>query len=350
MVLLKGVMLLLLCLSFFTLFSLKAPKGMKAMGALANAAVASFLVEAFQSYVCGDIFHLYLSKQVGLAAGGMGGAAAATLVPLALGVSPVYAVLTGCACAGLGILPGFVAGYAVSFIIPKIEKKIPDGLDLIVCILFIAPLARFIGNVATPIVNSTLLNIGGIITVAANNNPMIMGFILGGVITVVATAPLSSMALTAMLGLTGLPMAVGALSVMSSSFMNFVFFDRMKFGDRSTTIAVSIEPLTQADVISANPIPIYITNFIGGGLAGIVVALFKLTNNAPGTATPIAGLAVMYGFNDAKVTTIAALICATVGLLSGFVGSLVFKNFKIRTVDEIRGPKKVIPEVNSEVA
>ena len=61
-----------------------------------------------------------------------------------------------------------------------------------------------------------------------------MGIILGGVITVVATAPLSSMALTAMMGLTGVPMAIGALSVMGSSFMNGVFFHRMGFGDRKT--------------------------------------------------------------------------------------------------------------------
>ena len=64
------------------------------------------------------------------------------------------------------------------------------------------------------------------------------------------------MALTAMLGLTGVPMAIGALSVMGSSFMNGVFFHRMGFGDRKTTIAVAIEPLTQADIISANPIPV----------------------------------------------------------------------------------------------
>ena len=32
-----------------------------------------------------------------------------------------------------------------------------------------------------------------------------------------------------------------------SSFMNGVFFHRMGFGDRKTTIAVAIEPLTQAD-------------------------------------------------------------------------------------------------------
>ncbi|MDU1594503.1 MAG: PTS sugar transporter subunit IIC, partial [Staphylococcus epidermidis] len=40
----------------FTLFTYKAPSGMKAMGALANAAIASFLVEAFNKYVGGQVF------------------------------------------------------------------------------------------------------------------------------------------------------------------------------------------------------------------------------------------------------------------------------------------------------
>ncbi|MBO1512478.1 PTS sugar transporter subunit IIC [Metabacillus bambusae] len=335
MEILKGTVLLLLVLAFFTLFSYKAPKGMKAMGALANAAVAAFLVEAFQLYVGGDLLGIEFLGEVGTAAGGMGGVAAAALVALALGVSPVYALLLGVSCAGMGLLPGFIAGYLVAFLVKIIEKKMPAGLDLIVTILVAAPLVRLIAKYMSPVVDATLLNIGGIIAETANSNPILMGIILGGVITVVATAPLSSMALTAMLGLTGLPMAIGALAVFGSSFMNYVLFDRLKFGNRRTTISVAIEPLTQANIISANPIPIYVTNFIGGAAAGIVVALAGLINNAPGTATPIAGLAVMYGFNDPLKVTITALICATVGALSGFLGSIIFKNFKIRTLAEL---------------
>ena len=90
-----------------------------------------------------------------------------------------------------------------------------------------------------------------------------MGIVLGGIITVVGTAPLSSMALTALLGLTGIPMAIGAMAF-SSAFMNGTLFHRLKLGDRKSTISVSIEPLSQADIVSANPIPIYITNFFGG--------------------------------------------------------------------------------------
>ena len=121
-----------------------------------------------------------------------------------------------------------------------------------------------------------------------------MGIILGGIITVVGTAPLSSMALTALLGLTGVPMAIGAMAAFSSAFMNGTLFHRLKLGDRKSTIAVSIEPLSQADIVSANPIPIYITNFFGGAIAGLIIAMSGLINDATGTATPIAGFLVMF--------------------------------------------------------
>ncbi len=333
----KGVVLLLIVLAGFSLFSLKAPKGMKAMGALAGAATASFLVEAFQYYVGGDLLGVGFLKDVGAAAGSMGGVAAAALVPIALGVNPTYAILVGVSVAGYGILPGFLAGYILAFIVPQIEKRVPQGLDLIVTICFAAPLARAIAMYSSPIVNSTLLNIGGILESASHASPILMGIILGGIITVVATAPLSSMALTAMLGLTGTPMAIGALSVMGSSFMNGVFFHRMGFGDKKTTIAVAIEPLTQADIISANPVPVYVTNFIGGALAGVIVALYGLVNQATGTATPIAGLMVMYGFNHPMVVTKVALMCAAAGIFAGWLGSIIFKNYKIKTIYDIRG-------------
>lgn len=68
----------------------------------------------------------------------------------------------------------------------------------------------------------------------------------------------------------------------------------------------------------------------------MIIALSGLINNATGTATPIAGLAVMYGFNDPMKVTLIALACAAVGLLCGFLGSVVFKNYKIKTVDELQ--------------
>ena len=334
-----GTILLLIVLGLFTLFSYKAPNGMKAMGALANAACASFLVEAFHDAFFGGVLNIGFLQSVGAANGSLGGVAAAILVPLALGVSPVYAVLVGLACSRFGILPGFIAGYLISYVIKFLEKKVPAGLDLIAIIIIAAPLSRLIASGMTPIVNSTLLKIGDVLLSSANSSPIIMGIILGGILTVVATAPLSSMALTAMLGLTGVPMAIGALAVFGSSFMNYVFFDKMKFGSRKDTIAVAIEPLTQADIISANPIPVYATNFIGGALSGIIVALMGLVNMTPGTATPIAGFAVMFAYNPPVKVLVAAAGCIIVSVISGYLGYLIFRNKKILTADEIRNPK-----------
>ncbi|AKI36405.1 TPA: PTS fructose transporter subunit IIC [Streptococcus pyogenes] len=331
-----GTSLLILVLAIFSLFNYKAPHGAKAMGALASAACASFLVEAFQDSFFGKVLGFQFLSEVGGANGSLSGVAAAILVAIAIGVSPGYAVLIGLSVSGTGIIPGFVAGYVVSFLIKWMEKNIPGGLDLISIIIVGAPLTRFLAQLITPVINSTLLTIGDILTSSANSNPIIMGMILGGTIVVVATAPLSSMALTAMLGLTGIPMAIGALSVFGSSFMNGVLFYRLKLGERKDNIAFAIEPLTQADVTSANPIPIYVTNFVGGGACGVLIALMKLVNDTPGTATPIAGFAVMFAYNPVAKVLITALGCIIISLIVGYIGGSVFKNYRLVTKQELQ--------------
>ena len=179
-----------------------------------------------------------------------------------------------------------------------------------------------------PLVNATLGKIGSMISVATTESPIIMGIMLGGLITVISTSPLSSMALTAMLGLTGLPMAIGSLAVAASAPMNFIFFKRLKICSKKDTIAVAIEPLTQADVVSANPIPIYMTNFVGGALAGIITSLFQLVNNAPGTASPIPGLLVLFGFNDVVKVTILLYYVESLPLLSDTLDLLCSVNIQ----------------------
>ena len=147
----------------------------------------------------------------------------------------------------------------------------------------------------------------------------------------ICTSPLSSMALTAMLGLDGLAMGIAAIACVGGSFTNGLIFSRLKLGDRSNVMAVMLEPLTQADIITAHPIPIYCSNFFGGGLAGISAAMFHIVNNAPGTASPIPGLLAPFAFNPA-INVLGALFFAILGgCLAGFVGSMVFKN-KVKAV------------------
>ena len=63
--LLIGTLFLILVLIIFTLFTYKAPNGMRAMGALANAAIATFLVEAFNKYVGGEVFGIKFLEELG---------------------------------------------------------------------------------------------------------------------------------------------------------------------------------------------------------------------------------------------------------------------------------------------
>ena len=330
---LSGIGLLLLTLGVFSLFSLKMPKGQLAMSGMANAAIASFLIEAVHRYITGDLFHLPFFQELGTTAGSLGGVAAAIAVPISMGANPVLAIVAGVAVGGYGILPGFIAGYIVGLISPIIERKLPEGLNIIAGALIIAPLARFIVIAVDPLVNSTLMNIGHTISAAATQSPLVMGFLLGGIMKMICTSPLSSMALTAMLGLDGLAMGIAAIACVGGSFTNGLIFYRLKLGDKSNILAVMLEPLTQADIITTHPIPIYCSNFFGGGLAGIAAAMLGIVNNAPGTASPIPGLIAPFAFNPAGKVVLAIVLAIAGGCIAGFVGSMIFKKAAVKKAD-----------------
>lgn len=321
----KGIGALLLTLAGFSLFSLKFPKGDKAMGGLADAAVATFLVEAIFKYICGDFAGIAFLGEVGAASGSMGAVAAAALVGLAMGMTPVFAIAAAAAVAGFGILPGFIAAYALFFVIRPVVKRLPSGLDIILGTLLAAVFARLVATFVDPFVNQVISIVGSSISVATEQSPVMMGLVLGGLMKMICTSPLSSMALTAMLGLTGLPMGIAAIACFGGSFTNALIFKRLKLGDNGRVIAVMLEPLTQADIITKNPLPIYGSNFFGGAIAGIVAAVLGIVNNAPGTASPIPGMLAPFAFNEPIRVLLALGLAAVGGTVAGFVGSEVFR-------------------------
>ncbi len=321
----KGVGALLLTLAAFSVFSLKFPKGDKAMGGMADAAVATFLVEAIFKYICGDFAGIAFLGEVGTASGGMGAVAAAALVGLGMGMTPVFALSAAAAVAGFGILPGFIAAYVLFFVLRPVVKKLPAGLDVILGTLLAAGLARAVATLAEPFVNQIISTVGSSISIATEQSPLMMGLVLGGLMKMICTSPLSSMALTAMLGLTGLPMGIAAVACFGGSFTNGMIMKRLKLGDNGRVIAIMLEPLTQADIITKNPVPIYVSNFFGGALSGIAAAMLGIVNNAPGTASPIPGLLAPFAFNDPMKVVLAMAIAAVGGTAAGFVGSVVFK-------------------------
>lgn len=345
MMFLKGIGALLLTLTVFSLFSLKLPKGDKAMNGLANAAVTTFLVEAIFKYICGDFAGISFLGQVGAMSGSMGGVASAALVGLAMGTNPVYALATAVAVGGLGILPGFIASYVLHFILKWLEKKIPTGLDIILCSLVAAGIGRGIALVMDPAVNAVISTVGDSITAATMQSPLLMGLLLGGMMKVICTSPLSAMALTAMLGLTGLPMGIASLACFGGAFSDGIVFKRLRLGDNSRVLGVMLEPLTQADIVMQNPLPIFTSNFFGGGLSGIVAVTLGIVNNAPGTSAPIPGLLAPFAFNNPLTVLLALALAALCGILAGFVGSAVFARLGFRKeIAKSDESKQIVPD------
>lgn len=320
-----GIAALLAALGLFSVFSFKAPNGSAAMSGLADAAIATFLVEAIHKYVMGNLLGIEYLADFGNMVGGMGGVAAATLVMLRMGVQPVFAIVTGLAMANLGILEGFIAGYLFSFATPLFKKYLPEGVDVIVGVLTLAPLARLLGIFISPGLDMLMGTLANMITEATLLSPLAMGFLLGGLIKMVCTSPLSSMALTAMLGLTGLPMGIAAIACVGGSFTNGYIFHSLKLGKSSNTISVMLEPLTQAHIVTRNPVPIFMSNFLGGAMAGTIAAYFGIINDAPGSAAPIPGLLASIAFNDPLTLFMAVVAAAFAGVVGGVIGNQIYK-------------------------
>ena len=321
----KGIGALILTLAGFSLFSLKCPRGDKAMGGLADAAVATFLVEAIFKYICGDFVGIAFLGEVGGASGSMGAVAAAALTGLAMGTNPVYAIASAAAVAGFGILPGFIAAYFLHFVMKKTVRYLPAGLDVIVGALLAAGLARGIATIVDPGVNTVISTVGESISIATEQSPVIMGIVLGGLMKMICTSPLSAMALRAMLGLTGLPMGIAAIACFGGAFTDAITFKRLKLGDNGKVLAVMLEPLTQADIVTKNPIPIFCGDFVGGALAGIVAVALGIINNAPGTSSPIPGMLAPFAFNEPMTVLLALALSAVCGIVGGFITTTIFK-------------------------
>ncbi|RRJ14376.1 PTS sugar transporter subunit IIC, partial [Pseudomonas aeruginosa] len=67
-----------------------------------------------------------------------------------LGVSPVFAIIVGLVLKDFSLLPAFIASYIVAFIIKLIQKKVPEGLDLIAVILIAPALVYGLASLIIP--------------------------------------------------------------------------------------------------------------------------------------------------------------------------------------------------------
>ena len=342
---LLGVGTLVVVLIIMTLFLKFAPYGKEGLQALSGAACATFLPQAFLSYAIGGIFHIKFLQEIGDLAGSLGGIAVGILACINLGVSPVFSVIVGLVLKDFSLLPAFIAAYLTAFVIKFIEKKVPEGLDLIV-VIFIAPaLVYGLASLINPSVTAVLNQIAKAVNSVGDSSPYALTIILGLIIPVTSMTPLSSMVLASILGLTGLPMAIGAIVCTGASFVNFTLFNILKIGDKPNRFAVFIEPLTQIDLIAKYPLQLYGTNAIIGVVNACIVTFSGLVINVKGMATPIAGAIVLFGFNNAVTSIITIITVGIVSVVLAFVMSSIIKKFNLMNISfKLPGKKNRVKE------
>ncbi|MFW3527532.1 PTS sugar transporter subunit IIC [Staphylococcus caprae] len=340
-----GVGTLVLVLIIMTLFLNFAPYGKQGLQALSGAACATYLPQAFLSYAIGSVFHIKFFQEIGDLAGSLSGIAVGILTCLNLRVSPVFAVIVGLVLHDQKLLPAFIAAYIVAFGIKFIEKKVPEGLDLIVVILLAPAITFGLANLISPGVIAVLKQIGSAISSVGNDNPYALAVILGLVIPVTGMTPLSSMVLTSLLGLTGIPMAIGALTCTGASFANAILFSRLHIGKKTNAFAVFIEPLTQIDLIARYPLQLFGSNAIIGVVNACIVTFSGLVINVKGMATPIAGAIVLFGFNNAVTSVITIVAVGIVSVVLAFVLSSLIKKFDLMNISfKLPGKKNRVKE------
>ena len=321
-----GVGTLVVVLIIMTLFLKFAPYGKEGLQALSGAACATFLPQAFLSYAIGGIFHISFLQTIGDLMGGLGGIAVGILTCINLGVSPVFAVIVGLVLKDFSLLPAFIAAYITAFLIKLIEKKVPDGLDLITVILIATALVFGLATLINPTITAILNQIANAVNSVGDSSPYSLAIILGLIIPVTSMTPLSSMVLASILGLTGLPMAIGAITCTGASFVNFTLFNILKIGQKPNRFAVFIEPLTQIDLIVKYAPVLYGTNALIGMFNACIIAFSGLVINVTGMATPMAGAIVLFGFND-PITSILTIVAVAITstILAFIIGKLIKK-------------------------
>ncbi|MEJ7160014.1 PTS sugar transporter subunit IIC, partial [Staphylococcus caprae] len=77
------------------------------------------------------------------------------------------------------LLPAFIAAYLISFGLKFIDKKVPEGLNLIVVILLAPAITYGIASLINPGITLMLEAISNAVNVVGDSNPYLLAAILG---------------------------------------------------------------------------------------------------------------------------------------------------------------------------
>ncbi|MCR5251359.1 MAG: PTS sugar transporter subunit IIC [Lachnospiraceae bacterium] len=302
--------------------------GIDALGAMAQGLFCSLLIGTIINTI-GSQFHLaFLTETVatvgqaeytvGGIASAMSGPAMAVAIGYALKCPPLVLfslISVGFASNALGGAGGPLAVLIIAIVAAEFGKAISKEtkVDILVTPLVTIGIGVFLSALIAPPIGNVAMKLGKVIMWATEQQPFVMGILVSVIVGMALTLPISSAAICAALGLTGLAggAAVAGCSAQMIGFAIISFKENRWGGLVSQGIGTS---MLQMGNIVKNP-RIWIAPTLASAVTGpIATCLFKLQmNGAPissgmGTCGLVGQIGVYTGWvNDVAAGTKSAI-------------------------------------------
>lgn len=284
--------------------------GIEALGAMAQGLFCSLLIGTIMSTL-GKQLGLEILVTVGGFASSMSGPAMAIAIGFALRSPPMVLfslVVVGAAANGLGGAGGPLAVLIIAIIAAEFGKVVSG--ETRVDILVTPAVTIFVGVVLSviiaPPIGSAAASVGKLIMFATELQPFLMGCLVSVIVGICLTLPISSAAICAALGLTGLAggAAVAGCCAQMVGFAIISFRENSWGGLISQGIGTS---MLQMGNIVRNP-RIWIAPILTSAITGpLATCLFGLNMNGPAVSSGMGtcGLVGQLGVYSGWVSDVA---------------------------------------------
>ena len=289
----------------------------------------SFMLTILAGYIA-----LSIADRPGLAAGFVGGAIALSGVSLQSIQNPSVTVVSSGFLGAL--LAGFIAGYII-ILLKKVFEIIPKSLEGIKTILLYPVFGVLLTGLAVMLINPFI----GMINAGLNNflnnmgnvNKVILGVILGGMMSVDLGGPVNKAAYTFGTGMLSqghydimaAVMAGGMVAPLVIALLATIFPKKLDQKDRSSALlnyVLGLSFISEGAIpfASSDPLRVLPACIIGSAIAGGLSMLFGCTLMAPHGGIFVIGIvgnALMYIVSIAVGSVVGALILAALKKVGG---------------------------------
>ena len=259
-----------------------------ALSAMAQGLFASLLIGTILTTI-GDLSHLAAFNQIGTFAKSVAGPAMAIAIGYALRTPPLVLfslAAVGYAANDVGGAGGPLAVLVIAIVASELGKAVSKEtkVDIIV-----TPAVTILGGcglalVAAPWIGALASSVGGFIMWATELQPFFMGIIVSVVIGIALTLPISSAAICAALGLTGLAggAALAGCCAQMIGFATMSFRENRWGGLLSQGLGTS---MLQMGNIVKKPL-VWLPPIIASAVTGpLATCVFQLAQNGPTVAS-----------------------------------------------------------------